>query len=168
VAAPAFYSVYWTFVQASELMANMAVEDLRFRRDGPPRAARLNDIDCRSTVGAHLGDALEPAYIESSDYYEVMSCRPNYSFGRYSGSWQVRMEPWVEPLPQLKALDENVVARDEDLHAICGKEGVPDPVCARAMRSRCGAYGESYLRCMLTPSDRDALLGRASSPTRTR
>jgi len=153
VAVPAIYSVYWIREQASTLMAGL--ED--------KTSPRLNDVDCRASADAHLGDRPRVAYVESSEFYGVVACRPVFNSGDRT-EWAIPTHPTTDPIPQLRALDRNLARPDETIDAYCPRdERAPsDVVCRRALRVRtsCRPEGARYLRCPLTPSDRGALLGR--------
>jgi hypothetical protein len=156
-AVPAIYSIYCTREVAPLRMAD--------RSDGPlPRSnVPLNGVDCRESAGAHLGDRPKVAYVEASQFLFVVSCRPIFTWGSPLLPWPVRMQPVVAPLAQLRVLDENLVDRNTDLDAICPSNGITsDDVCRQALRSRsrCRAEGSQFLRCVLTPLDRNLLLGR--------
>jgi hypothetical protein len=159
---PACYTVFWIRELSTSAMASY--EDGKWPR---PEPYRLFDLDCRATAGAHFGDHAEPTYIESADFYGVLSCRPSYSFGNYFGAWRVRITPTIESLPQLRALNDNLVEVGDELDAICRKDGPSDSVCARAKRepSACRAVGDRFVHCKLSPADRDALLSRRPAPT---
>jgi hypothetical protein len=156
VAVPAVYSVYWTREESAAYMTG--------QQDGlPPFVERVNDINCRVNVAAHFGDQAKPLYVDSAEFFQVASCRPVYQFGISPLLWPVQIVPVLEPLRQLRGLDEHLVARDQVLDAMCRAEGTrPDVVCERAMHNRSACRREGrYLRCPLYPADRDALLGRA-------
>jgi hypothetical protein len=156
VAVPAIYSVYWIREQAPAMMAD--VEDT-----ATPSAAKLSDVDCRATAGAHLGDLPRVSYVESTEFYRVVGCRPIFHSGQRS-NWSIPTHPTTEPVAQLRALDANLVRAGEDTEAVCLRDVLAssDAVCQRALRVRtnCRPEGARYLRCPLTAADRDALLGR--------
>jgi hypothetical protein len=157
VAVPAFYSLYWIREQTPTDL------DL-FRHGRKPIPDRAFDIDCRDVAGAHFGDTIEPAYIDASEFFDVINCRPIYTFGDKLGSWPVRTISVWDSIPQLRGLDANLVGKDADLDAICCNDGTPnDVVCARALTHQESYRPEGrYLRCPLHPADRDVLLGRAA------
>ena len=156
VFVPACYGLYWTH--------EAAPVDMVLFKDNIP-TDRLNDLDCRAVAGARFGEQAKPAYVETEQFFHVTACRPVLTFGELTPNWTVRVKPAYEPIPQLSGLDANLVGRRENLDAICFREASTksDPVCTRALQtpSRCRPEGSRYLRCELTPADRDVLLGRA-------
>jgi hypothetical protein len=129
---------------------------------GSPLPDRMFDIDCRTTAGARFGEAPRPAYIDTNEFFDVLSCRPTYTFGNSGGSWHVRTLSVWEPMAQLQGDDANLVRRDQNLDAMCRDDGTPnDVVCTRAKLNRASCRREGrYSRCALTPHDRDVLLNR--------
>jgi hypothetical protein len=156
VAVPAVYSAYWVREQGPAVVAGLGLED-----KATESSPKLNDIDCRASADAHYGDRPRVAYVESSEFYRVVGCRPIFNSGIRTG-WSIPTHPTTDPIPQLRALDENLVRRDEETAAFClrDEKAPSDPVCRRALRVRssCRPEGERFLRCPLTPADREALL----------
>lgn len=154
VAVPAIYSVYWIREISPNSMSGL-------KDTATASGAKLSDVDCRSTAGAHLGDVARAAYVESSEYYSVAACRPIFNSGQ-RWRWSVPIFPTTEPIPQLRALDESLWQPGEAGEAFCLRDEAvaSDPVCRQALRARssCQPEGARYLRCPLTPADREALL----------
>jgi len=150
VVVPALYSFYWIHeVGPGELANSKDTEGLQ-------------TLDCRKTADAHFGETPLVAYVESSEYYPITACRPVFTSST-DKDWPIPVQPVVVPLEQLRNLDENLVARDEDeVAAICLRDpkATSDAVCQKALRVRtsCRPYGQNYLKCPLLPSDRAALL----------
>ena len=116
--------------------------------------------DCRTEVGARLGDRAEPTYVSQTVFYLYAGCRPTFLAGR-SGGHKIKTS---RPLHGLAALADlsRMVAPDADLPAICPATGGGDPICSRARLGGCDRLGSSRLgteivRCHLSPEDRQAL-----------
>jgi hypothetical protein len=161
IAVPAVITAYTTHEIAPLRMAG--------RTDGVPPwgTERLHDVDCRASVGAHLGDRVQATYVDSSQFFLVAGCRPIFTLGTALSPWPTRIEPVLSPIAQLRAVDGTLVGANQPLDAICSVEGPPaDVVCrqALAVRDRCLRAGAHFARCPLTPADRDLLLARAPHP----
>jgi hypothetical protein len=156
VAVPALYSTYWLHEEGPRLLDGLKSQD-------PPTGSpiRLFDVDCRAMADAHYGDRPLVAYVESTEYPYVASCRPIFQFGEHYG-WSIAQHSVTIPIPQLRNLDGFLVPKGEELDAICLRDpkATSDAVCKRALRVRtsCRPEGWRYLRCPLTQADRDALL----------
>ncbi len=155
IAAPAMFTVYWIHELAASAMSE-------FSEEATPAGERLHDLDCRSVADAHFGERPRVAYVESTEYYRVATCRPIF---QSSGpkDWAIPVKPTIEAKEQLRNLDANLVAPSDELDAICLRDpkAKSDDVCKRALhvRTSCRPFGARYLVCPLTPSDRDTLLG---------
>ncbi len=156
IAVPSAYSMYWIYEEGPRVLDGLKSQD-------PPTGSsiRLFDVDCRATVDAHFGDRPLVAYVESTEYPFVASCRPIFQLGEHYG-WAIAQHSVTIPIPQLSNLDTFLVPRGQELDAIClrDREATSDAVCKRALRVRtsCRPEGSRYLRCPLTQADRDALL----------
>ena len=100
-------------------------------------------------------------YVEWAICSAAAGCHPSYGVGNVEPRWGIRMYPNLAPLAQLTQLDGEVVAKDTDLVAICANRPTEDGVCEEARKDgSCALEGRDVRRCILTPSDRHAMLER--------
>lgn len=156
VVAPAFFTLNWFSAQIQkDIGGEPSVGNPAIRYD-------LNEVDCRQAAGAKLGERPAPRYLESSEFFLLLSCRSVYAAGSVRAPWTMKIAPRHGTFSQLEELDGALVGRDETAEALClaDRTGATDPICARATanRAKCSAEGRRFLRCPLTPADRSALL----------
>jgi len=127
------------------------------------RGENLHASDCRALAGARFGQTPELAYVESSVFYAWSGCRPSFLPGfRATKYWAIKLKP-VLGVNGLRQMDHEMVPPGATLPAICpaNRSGDDvDPVCAYARRhGTCAPEGTEYVRCALTPADRQKLVG---------
>ncbi|MDP9150693.1 MAG: hypothetical protein M3O36_12245 [Myxococcota bacterium] len=153
---PAVFSLYWRIAIVPESLHRESIHVDDF----------LN-IDCRRAAGSRLGDKAQPMYVESSVYALYTSCRAVFSPGGVDPPWPINVFPHFVSSEQLPELDAAMLRRDETSPAVCRADsgGPSDPVCTRLLEHPgvCTPDGARFVRCPLTPTDRDALLGRRVS-----
>ena len=127
----------------------------------------LYAVDCREDLGARLGERPIPRYLSSSVLFLYAGCHPSFIAGK-SGGHKIKTS---SPLHGLDALaDEDRMAGDAPLEAICPKKTLSDPICQRAeLRAPCEPLattraGTDIVRCSLTREDRAALLAKPAKP----
>ncbi len=156
IAVPAILCGYWIHEEASIMMSE-------FSEEATAPADKLHDLDCRAVADAHFGDRPHVAYVESTEFYRVTTCRPVFHSSS-DGDWAIPVKPTTEALAQLRNLDAKLVAPEDEASAICLRDpkARSDDVCKRALhvRTSCRPFGSRYLVCPLGPADRDDLLGR--------
>jgi len=127
------------------------------------RGENLHSSDCRALAGARFGQTPELAYVESSIFYAYAGCRPSFLPGfRATKYWIIKLKP-VPGVAGLRQMDREMVPPGAALPAICPAKRSGDdvdPVCAYARRhGACAPEGTEYVRCTLTPADRQKLVG---------
>jgi hypothetical protein len=147
---PAFVAMYWFS------------EDVR--RAAGFEGTRSLAVNCRQSLGAQVGEPLAAAYVESSQYFHVLACRPAITPGVNAPPWPIKIYPLFKTAPQLRFLTEELVPDDATLPVLCGREAPHDPVCEHAMQSTCRPEGDDLMRCALAPADRRTLLAKDSHP----
>ena len=124
----------------------------------------LYEIECRKSTGANFRDKPLHHYIESSQYFYYLSCKPGFAAGAVRAPWKVKLAPIHGTFDQLIEIDRNVPQGDP-LDTICrsGPTGPNDYVCAEALRhpERCKPEGTRFVRCSLQPKERRELLGKS-------
>ena len=120
-------------------------------------------LNCRTIAGSRLGDEPEVSYVDTAAWYRYAACRPIYAPGIPKRPWRVKIGSTGQlyPKSQLPAV-QDMVPHDAVIPALCmtGGEG-SDPVCSYAIASLpCTPSGSDFVRCTLTPADRDELRGR--------
>ena len=145
----AFSTTSWLRQRASDVDAERADKE----------TPNVHAMDCRESTGARLGESPGLVYAEWAIFYAYAGCHPSYAAGTIEPRWGVRMYPNLAPLPQLTQLDGDMVAVGKDVVAICAARPTEDFVCEEARKGRsCMAEGKDTRRCILTPSDRKAML----------
>ncbi len=127
------------------------------------RGENLHASDCRALAGARFGQTPELVYVESSIFYAYAGCRPSFLPGfRATKYWAIKLKP-VLGVNGLRQMDREMVPPADALPAICPAKRSGDdvdPVCAYARRhGTCAPEGTEYVRCALTPADRQKLVG---------
>ena len=127
------------------------------------RGENLHSSDCRALAGARFGQTPELIYVESSIFYAYAGCRPSFLPGsRATKYWVIKLKP-VLGVAGLRQMDREMVPPGAALPAICPASDRPTMSirCARtpAGMARARPKGRMYVRCTLTPADRQKLAG---------
>jgi hypothetical protein len=117
-------------------------------------------------VGARIGEAAGPAYVEQSMWYLYAGCRPLYASAPITG-WHMKVRGPHLSWDGLAGLDREMLRADEALPVVCRARRTPspDPICARAAaEGACVAAGAAGTRCALSGAARKDLLANRPIP----
>lgn len=127
--------------------------------------ADFNEVDCRDSFAAHLGESTMPTYLARPVAYLYSGCHPVFAASaRQPGQhWMVNTGMPIFGRGALAVLD-GWLGPERTLGAACSVRPDWDPVCtyARAQR-RCRAVGGGVAVCYLTAADRAQILSNASN-----
>jgi hypothetical protein len=122
-----------------------------------PPGYDLYDLDCRRFAGAHLGEHSGITYVEASDYYLYVGCRPVYVPGSRP-SWDILMFPETT-VAGFAQVDKE--AGEGPVNVVCYRYAETGAICPRITdKSRCTREGEGFVSCPLSPAERAEILSR--------
>lgn len=128
--------------------------------DNPAMPENLYEIECRKSAGASFRARPGYRYIESSQYFYYLSCRPVFAAGAVRAPWKVKLAPLHGVADQFFEVNAHVPP-EEPLFAICrsGPTGPVDAVCEQATKhpERCKPEGTRFVQCSLQPDERREL-----------
>lgn len=130
----------------------------------------VHQVDCRSEMGAALGERPVPTYADATAWYAIAGCRPLFAPGLRGPDWTT-MKVFGPQLMNaaLEGLDREMLAPGEPLRVLCrapvGDEPSYDPLCRYLLaRPGCRPEGSGLVQCTLAGGERAGLIAQHASP----
>jgi hypothetical protein len=113
--------------------------------------------DCRSELGARLGERPRVTYLEQSVFFVYSGCHPVFTAGADSGGHRIKTSRALQGSEAFVDLNRNQLRPGQSLDVICPAGPSFDPICRRAKQESCSSVGKTRLgtgivRCVLGPS----------------
>jgi hypothetical protein len=117
-------------------------------------------VNCRTDVGARLGEPMVPTFAERPSWHVYAGCRPIFAPG-HDGSPGVVLAGWpMFGAPGLAKMDREFFPPGQPARVACprGQDGLP-ALCAKAQTlGTCTPQGTQFVACEVPAASRSALL----------